>query len=205
MLMQIKREYLANDWEIGMREEKDKQCKKLGPDNGLCSIDFFTFQGTIKSERNLKQHIAARLSYYKRYVDSATGEVVSLLNPVKYQIITPELKEEDCKYKRMMETQSRQETKRYALFTVKEDKLIKLLPYHNIEQVKCIILNMWRLDHYNVFEKYYVLDKKTGKLYRVCLKIQEVKTTTRVSSDLVHIVPIYKYIYYGNAFCVDKE
>ena len=50
-----------------------------------------------------------------------------------------------------------------------------------------------------------VKDKKTGKLYRVYLKIQEVKTTTRVSSDLVHIVPIYKYIYYGNAFCVDKE
>lgn len=197
MLMSVQGEYYSSDWQLGLFEEKDKQCKKLGPNTGILSVDSFSFQGCIKNERNLKNHIASRMSYLKRYVGGSCGEIVSLLKPVKYLIITPEVEEEDCKYKRMMETQSKIDTKRYAFFSLEKDNLIKLIPYDDLDHARSTILNMMRLGHYNKYEKYWLYDRKTNKVLRVYPKVQEVKTTTRVSSDLVHLVPIYKFIYYG--------
>ena len=112
MLMSVQGEYYSSDYQLGLFEEKDKQCKKYGHNCGICSVVSFSFQGCIKSEKNLRNHIAARMSYLKKYIGGAVGEIVSLEKPVKYLLISPEVIEEDCKYKRMMETQSRNETHR---------------------------------------------------------------------------------------------
>lgn len=197
MLMSVQGEYYSSDYQLGLFEEKDKQCKKLGPNSGILSVDSFSFQGSIKSEKNLKNHIAARMSYLKRYIGGAVGEIVCIEKPAKYLLITPEVVEEDCKYKRMMETQSRNETHRYIFFTKTSDELNKLLPYNDLNQARATILNMMRIDHYNPLLYYWLYDREKGKVLRVRMKIDEVKTTTRNENDLLKIVPIYKFIYYG--------
>lgn len=199
MLMSIQGEYYSSDYQLGLFEEKDKQCKKYGPNCGICSVISFSFQGCIKSEKNLKNHIASRMSYLKRYVGGAVGEIVSLEKPIKYLLITPEVVEDDCKYKRMMETQSRNDTHRYIFFCKdkESDELKKLLPYNDLNHARATILNMMRQDHYNPLIYYWLYDRNTGKVLRVRPKIDEVKTTTRNENDLLRIVPIYKFIYYG--------
>ena len=200
MGMTVQGEYYSSDYQLGLFEEKEKQSKKYGENCGVCSIVSYSYEGSIKSEKNLRNHIAARMSYIKRYRGEGCGEIVSLLNPVKYLIITPEIIEKECKLKKEMEYQSRIDTKRYAFYSLENDKLNKLIPYENIDHAKSTILNMYRLDRYTEKCKYWLYDRKTGKTLQVQLNIKEVKTTTRVSNDLVHIIPIYKFFYYGIGF-----
>ena len=100
MLMSVQGEYYSSDYQLGLFEEKDKQCKKYGHNCGICSVVSFSFQGCIKSEKNLRNHIAARMSYLKKYIGSRDYKAAS---PVMRQTLVNVVNEDLSNYAKEIE------------------------------------------------------------------------------------------------------